>query len=214
MSPFPLEFGDELSGHTHALIIGETATAASGTQRANVLSGGQTAPRSCRLSARHHPTVQYRPGSCPLGPCWEPCGDDRQRDLVSVTRRLARSPAVPPATVRRSVPADDRKTDPTTILSPSIGPSWRLLLERPMPATMCAASGDRPPPSQWPSDGPSCWTIQSLASVLPLLNHAERFRPRGMVDTIYWLIRQTDRRISVEMAKPDGRRRVIPNKWS
>ena len=32
-----------------------------------------------------------------------------------------------------------------------------------------------------------------------------------MVDTVYRLIRQKDRRISVEMAKPDGRRRVIPD---
>jgi hypothetical protein len=32
-----------------------------------------------------------------------------------------------------------------------------------------------------------------------------------MVDTVYRLIGQKDRRISVEMAKPDGRRRVIPD---
>jgi hypothetical protein len=32
-----------------------------------------------------------------------------------------------------------------------------------------------------------------------------------MVDTIYRLIPQKDRRISVEMAKPNGRRRVIPD---
>ena len=33
----------------------------------------------------------------------------------------------------------------------------------------------------------------------------------GMVDTVYRLIPQKDRRISVEMAKPDGRRRVVPD---
>jgi hypothetical protein len=32
-----------------------------------------------------------------------------------------------------------------------------------------------------------------------------------MVDTVYRLIPQKDRRISVEMAKPDGSRRVIPD---
>ena len=32
-----------------------------------------------------------------------------------------------------------------------------------------------------------------------------------MVDTIYQLIPQRDRRISIEMAKPDGRRRIIPD---
>ena len=32
-----------------------------------------------------------------------------------------------------------------------------------------------------------------------------------MVDTVYRLIPQKDRRISVEMAKPKGRRRVIPD---
>src|ERR1700693_3966218 len=32
-----------------------------------------------------------------------------------------------------------------------------------------------------------------------------------MVDTIYRLIPQRDRRISIEMAKPDGRRRIIPD---
>ena len=33
----------------------------------------------------------------------------------------------------------------------------------------------------------------------------------GMVDTVYRLIPQKDRRISVEMTKPNGRRRVIPD---
>jgi hypothetical protein len=33
----------------------------------------------------------------------------------------------------------------------------------------------------------------------------------SMVDTVYRLIPQKDRRISVEMAKPGGRRRVIPD---
>jgi hypothetical protein len=32
-----------------------------------------------------------------------------------------------------------------------------------------------------------------------------------MVDTVYRLIPQKDRRISVEMAKPNGRTRVIPD---
>ena len=32
-----------------------------------------------------------------------------------------------------------------------------------------------------------------------------------MVDTVYRLIPQKDRRISVEMVKPNGRRRVIPD---
>jgi len=33
----------------------------------------------------------------------------------------------------------------------------------------------------------------------------------GMVDTVYRVIPQNDRRISVEMVKPNGRRRVIPD---
>jgi hypothetical protein len=33
----------------------------------------------------------------------------------------------------------------------------------------------------------------------------------GMVDTVYRLIPQNDRRISVEMVKPNGRRRIIPD---
>jgi hypothetical protein len=33
----------------------------------------------------------------------------------------------------------------------------------------------------------------------------------GMADTIYRSIPQKDRRISVEMTKPNGRRRVIPD---
>jgi hypothetical protein len=32
-----------------------------------------------------------------------------------------------------------------------------------------------------------------------------------MVNTVYRLIRQPDRRVGVEMAKPNGRRRVIPD---
>jgi hypothetical protein len=32
-----------------------------------------------------------------------------------------------------------------------------------------------------------------------------------MVDTVYRWIRQKDRRIGVEMAMPDGHRRVIPD---
>jgi hypothetical protein len=41
--------------------------------------------------------------------------------------------------------------------------------------------------------------------------HNERVKMLGMVDTVYRLITQKDRRFSVEMAKPDGRRRVIPD---
>jgi hypothetical protein len=33
----------------------------------------------------------------------------------------------------------------------------------------------------------------------------------GMPDTVYRLIPQEDQRISVEMVKPNGRRRVIPD---
>jgi hypothetical protein len=34
---------------------------------------------------------------------------------------------------------------------------------------------------------------------------------RAMTDTVYLVIPQKDRRVSVEMVKPDGRRRLIPD---
>jgi hypothetical protein len=55
------------------------------------------------------------------------------------------------------------------------------------------------------------WTNQPLASVLSLSTHNARCMMFRMVDTVYRLIPQKDRRISVEMAKPNGSRRVIPD---
>jgi hypothetical protein len=46
------------------------------------------------------------------------------------------------------------------------------------------------------------WTNQPLASILSLSSHNARRLMFRMVDTVYRLIPQKDRRISVEMAKP------------
>ena len=51
----------------------------------------------------------------------------------------------------------------------------------------------------------------SPASILLLLNNNGCVKMLGMVDTVYRLIPQQDGRISVEMAKPNGRRRIIPD---
>jgi hypothetical protein len=52
-------------------------------------------------------------------------------------------------------------------------------------------------------------SVTGLGAFVAHLQHA--IYDARMVDTVYRLIPQKDGRISVEMAKPDGRRRVIPD---